>query len=155
MPLANDEKLKSKMRRFKRGKKCFYCEHKLPADLMTVDHAVPRAFYEDAYDTRNWQIMCLRCHRIKSSMEARVLTGQYKAVPPIYFKNLPGLALLRDTVIRVEDKLGYPHDKHRSFTGEDFKTAGETIVFKQISADKNCRCLLHQKRRNATPINAS
>lgn len=66
---------KIQQREFKAGKPCAVCNRKFAHAKMTVDHIIPKAYYEDRYDTRNWQVLCLDCHTKKSKCENHIREG--------------------------------------------------------------------------------
>ena len=59
-------------RKWKRGKKCANCGERKKSSEMTVDHIIPLyEFNGSPYDTKNWQVLCLPCHREKTTRENR------------------------------------------------------------------------------------
>ena len=66
---------KIQQREFKQGKPCAICNRKFAHAKMTVDHVIPKAYYEDRYDTSNWQVLCLKCHIQKSKYENYIRAG--------------------------------------------------------------------------------
>lgn len=58
-------------RDFKGGRKCCaFCGRFTPYKRRTVDHIIPMwRFNGSELDTRNWQMLCIDCHRHKSKVE--------------------------------------------------------------------------------------
>lgn len=67
---------KAKKRKFKKGKSCATCGKRYSREDMTVDHIVPMYQYSGSpFDTSNWQVLCLDCHREKSKKEMGEYNG--------------------------------------------------------------------------------
>lgn len=116
--------LKKQQRKFKAGKCCEFCGEKCPPFCMTVDHIIPRAFYGDAWDDSNWQVLCLDCHRVKTTMETLILSGQSDLVPQRLYDSMKGLKEFRDKSLEVRQKLNIKDDNRIPMTHNQFEAAG-------------------------------
>lgn len=56
-------------KKFKRGKQCKTCGTRQRPEQMTVDHIIPVYQGADPMDQDNWQVLCMRCHRSKTTKE--------------------------------------------------------------------------------------
>lgn len=65
-----EARFKAFKRRFKKNKPCADCGKRFKASEMSVDHIIPiYEFRGSPYDTRNWQVLCIPCHRKKTDRE--------------------------------------------------------------------------------------
>ena len=107
MTVQTSGKLKKLQYAYRLGKACVGCGRKLPPDCMTVDHIIPRAFYGNAYDQKNWQPLCEECHRQKTYDETLILSGQSQRVPEGDYTRFAGLTEFRDKINEARERLGY------------------------------------------------
>lgn len=83
--------LKEKQRKFKKNKPCAICGCLLEQERMTVDHIIPKAYYENWYETKNWQVLCVNCHNRKTKCESFLIGGHKERITKKDFKEIPGL----------------------------------------------------------------
>jgi len=70
MPKNQSLKFTKFKKKFKKGKPCAYCGKILASQQMSVDHIIPlEQFNGSPFDTKNWQVLCLPCHRTKTKLE--------------------------------------------------------------------------------------
>ena len=70
MPKNQSFKFTKFKKKFKKGKPCAHCGKILASQQMSVDHIIPlEQFNGSPFDTENWQVLCLPCHRTKTKLE--------------------------------------------------------------------------------------
>lgn len=72
--IGNSPKYKIKKNDFKRSNRCCAeCGRFTKLNDRTIDHIIPASTYKGtAWDKANWQILCVTCHRRKTTNENKI-----------------------------------------------------------------------------------